>query len=161
MNNYQNFRSGLIYVIFFLRLSLSLSLAPQVRYDNSKKTYLMDSTDKPLTTSGSLPYSQTWSGTHTLTGNVTIPSGMSLIIEPGTNVYIPASKKITVQGELIAEGTISDPITFDKSGSSKWWGIKFEDSSDDNVCVLKHCTIQNASYGVYCYKASPAMPVKA
>jgi len=211
----------------------------------SKKTYLPDPTPKPLTYSGPLPYSQTWSvshtltgnitvpygmtltiqegatvnlngysltstggtiveqsnvtwqpenvklltgttlkghycsihiafanavsgqtvavgsGTHTLTGNVTVPANIALIFEPGATVNIASSKKITVQSTLIAEGTFSQPITFDKSGSSKWWGIKFEDSSDDNVCLLKHCTIQNASYGVYCYKASPAIPLMA
>jgi len=109
------------------------------------------------TTSGSLTHDEAWCNTHTLTGNVTIPSGITLKIKPGTVVYIPPGKRITVQGTLIAEGTSSEPITFDKSGSSKWWGIKFEDSSDDENCILEHCNIQNASYGAYCYNASPAI----
>ena len=134
---------------------LTQSIPAKARYNASKKTYLPDPTPKPPTYSGTLPYNQTWSGTHTLTGDITIPSGMTLTIEPGTIVFTPANKKITVQGALVAEGTSSEPITFDKSGSSNWYGIKFEDSSDDDECVLKYCTIQNASYGAYCYKASP------
>ena len=125
------------------------------RNDTNDKIYLPDPTAKALTTSGSLPYSQTWSGTHTLTGDITIPSGMTLTIEPGTFVSIPSGKKITVQGTLAAEGTSSEHITFDKSGSSNWYGIRFEDSSIDYECNLEYCNIQNASYGVYCYKASP------
>ena len=27
-------------------------------------------------------------------------------------------------------------------------------TSDDDVCVLRHCIIRNAGYGAYCYKAS-------
>lgn len=107
------------------------------------------------TTSGILSHNEAWCNTHTLTGNVTIPSGITLWILPGTQVYIPSGKKITVQGTLIAEGTASERIYFDKSGSSKWYGIKFENSSDDDDCILKYCTIQNASYGAYCYKSSP------
>ena len=221
--------------------SCSQSIPAYNRYFMGTKTYLSDPTSKPLTYGGPLPYSQTWSGSHTLTGDITVPSNMTLtiqegatinlngysltstggtivaqsnvtwqpenvklltgttlnahycsihiafanavsgqtvkvgsgahtltgdvtvpanialIFEPDATVNIAAGKKITVQSALIAEGTIYDPITFDKSGSSKWWGIKFEDSSDDNDCILKHCTIQNASYGVYCYKASPAI----
>ena len=110
------------------------------------------------TTSGTLPDHEVWHGNFQLTGNVTVPQGKALIIHRGANITIPANKKITVQGTLIAEGTTSEPITFDKSGSSKWWGIKFEDSSDDENCFLQYCTIQNASYGAYCYKSSP--PIK-
>jgi hypothetical protein len=112
---------------------------------------------KNNTTNGSLSDHELWQNIHTLTGNVTVPSGITLKISPGSQVYIPAGKKITVQGTLIAEGTSSQPITFDKSGSSKWWGIKFEDSSDDDDCILEHCNIQNASYGAYCYNASPVI----
>jgi hypothetical protein len=110
------------------------------------------------TTSGTLSNTEIWSGSFQLTGNVTVPQGKTLLIAKGANITIPANKKITVQGTLIAEGTNSEPITFDKSSSTKWWGIKFEDSSDDENCFLQYCTIQNASYGAYCYKSSP--PIK-
>jgi tetratricopeptide (TPR) repeat protein len=111
----------------------------------------------PPTTSGTLTRNETWSGTHTLTGDVTIPSGITLTIAPGTHVYVPSGKKIIVNGTLIAEGNVSQYVFFNKSGSSKWYGIKFEDSSVDAACSLEYCTIQNASYGAYCYKSSPAI----
>jgi hypothetical protein len=137
--------------------TISQNIPARDRFDNTIKTYLQNPTFKPITTSGSLLCSEIWFGTHSLTGNVTIPSGITLTILPGTQINIPAGKMITVQGTLIAEGTSSEPITFNKSGSTKWWGIRFEDSSDDENCILQYCTIQNASYGAYCYNASPAI----
>jgi hypothetical protein len=41
------------------------------------------------TTSGTIITSETWSGTHQLTGDVTIASGAKLIIQPGTTVVFP------------------------------------------------------------------------
>ncbi|MBD3376147.1 hypothetical protein GF406_14015, partial [candidate division KSB1 bacterium] len=70
----------------------------KARYSFNKKTYLTDLVPRALTYSATLPYDQTWSGSHTLTGDITIPSGVTLTIEPGTYVNIPAGKKITVNG---------------------------------------------------------------
>ena len=124
------------------------------RYFNEEYTYLPNPVIRPPQYGGTLTYDQTWSGTQTLTGSVTIPSGVTLTISPGAVIRIPSGKKIIVQGTLVADGA-TNGITFDKSSSSKWWGIKFEDSSNDSECILKFCTIQNASYGAYCYKSSP------
>ncbi len=41
------------------------------------------------TTSGILNGQETWSGTHTLTDNVTVASGASLVVSAGTTVNIP------------------------------------------------------------------------
>jgi len=137
--------------------NLTQNIPAHVRFGYTKKTYLADPTPKPLTYSGTLPYSQTWSGTHTLTGDITVPSGITLTIAPGTYVNIPAGKKITVEGILIAQGTESEPITFQKSSSSSWYSLKFEDSSIDSDCILDHCIIKNASYAIFCNNASPTI----
>ncbi|MCL4708743.1 right-handed parallel beta-helix repeat-containing protein [bacterium] len=107
------------------------------------------------TTSGTLTENECWCNTKTLTGDVTVPSGVNLTILPGTTVRVPAGKKIIVNGALIAQGTPADSIIFDKSGSSTWYGIVFEDPSTDNNCILEYCTIWNCSYAVYCNSASP------
>ena len=52
------------------------------------------------TTSGTLNGQETWSGTHTLTDNVTVASGASLVVSPGTTVNIPFGKHIDVQGGI-------------------------------------------------------------
>ena len=107
------------------------------------------------TKSGNLPYNEIWSGPVTLTNNVTIPAGDTLTIEPGATINVPAGKKIIVKGTLIAKGTSSQRIRFNRSGTSRWYGIWFENSSDDQKCILEYCNIINAIYGVYCRSASP------
>ena len=54
------------------------------------------------TTSGTIT-TETWSGNHQLTGDVTIASGAKLIIEPGTTVIFPNGTYLDVRGNLCAE----------------------------------------------------------
>ena len=64
------------------------------------------------TTSGTLAADEVWSGTITLTGDVTVPKGITLTIEPGTDVICPARSDDTAGGsitsltELIVEGSL-------------------------------------------------------
>jgi RHS repeat-associated protein len=63
---------------------------------------------------GTLAASETWSGSrvYQVTGNVTVPSGVTLTIQPGAIVKFSANTGITVQagGSLIANGTVAQPI---------------------------------------------------
>ncbi len=70
------------------------------------------------TTSGILNGQETWSGTHTLTGNVTVAPGASLIVSTGTTVNIPYGKHIDVQGAICVAST-SCGASSDGSASSK------------------------------------------
>ena len=54
------------------------------------------------TTSGTITTSETWSGTHQLTGDITIASGAKLIIQPGTTVIFPNGTYLDVRGNLCA-----------------------------------------------------------
>jgi hypothetical protein len=54
------------------------------------------------TTSGTIITSETWSGTHQLTGDVTIASGAKLIIQPGTTVIFPNGTYLDVRGNICA-----------------------------------------------------------
>ena len=54
------------------------------------------------TTSGTITTSETWSGTHQLTGDVTIASGAKLIIQPGTTVIFPNGTYLDVRGNICA-----------------------------------------------------------
>ena len=64
---------------------------------------------------GTLSTSQEWRGyqVYTITGNLTIPSGVTLTIEPGAIVKIADNCSITVNsgGTLNALGTRAQPIT--------------------------------------------------
>jgi tetratricopeptide (TPR) repeat protein len=117
-----------------------------------------------------------WSGTQIVQGDVTVDSGATLTISPGTNVLFANGAKLTVNGTLNAIGTSTDTIRFDKTlGSSTWGGIQFTPGSSGSV---QYCSISNATnaislngtstpviandriyncsnYGIYCYSASP------
>jgi len=54
------------------------------------------------TTSGVISGTETWSGTHTLSGDVVIASGSKLIIQPGTTVIFPNGTHLDVRGNLCA-----------------------------------------------------------
>ncbi|MBU0962207.1 MAG: right-handed parallel beta-helix repeat-containing protein, partial [Proteobacteria bacterium] len=91
------------------------------------------------TTSGSLTEDETWTGVVTLTGDVTIPAGMKLTVEPGTTISFQSlsddqsaggdasRSELIVNGELTAIGTEASPITFTSTAASPargdWGGI--------------------------------------
>lgn len=96
--------------------------------------------------------SGTWSGEIHLTGDVLVPIGEVLTIEPGTSVIADGYFEITALGNFIAQGTESGRITFtvaDTTGYSNyeipeagaWKGITF---SKTNVVKLNYCDF---SYG--------------
>ena len=109
------------------------------------------------TTSGTISSTEVWRGNIALTGDVTINSTGKILILPGTTINVNSGKKIQVYGTLKAVGTAGEQITFDRSGASNWYGIKFEDSSDDAECILEHCVIKHCSYAVSCNYALPTI----
>ena len=52
------------------------------------------------TTTGLLNGQETWTGTHTLTDNVTVAPGASLVVNAGTTINIPFGKHIDVRGAI-------------------------------------------------------------
>ncbi|NLH95593.1 MAG: hypothetical protein GX449_05985, partial [Synergistaceae bacterium] len=91
------------------------------------------------TTSGSLTADEIWSGVVDITGNVTIPSGFSLIIEPGTVIRFSDGTGLHVYGRLDVAGTSESPVTFTSSSTDPakgvWSGVYFYDSSLDQSMV--------------------------
>jgi len=113
----------------------------------------------PPTTSGTISKNESWAGTLTLTGNVTISSGVSLYILPGTTVKFNSGKSLNVYGILDAQGTEVAPIFFTSSqispSAGDWYRIYFGNSSVDASCKVKYCDIKYAQYGIYCNRANP------
>ena len=58
------------------------------------------------TTSGTITGTETWAGTHTLTGDVTIAPGAKLIIQAGATITFPNGTYLDVRGSLCA-GVVS------------------------------------------------------
>ncbi len=75
-------------------------------------------------TSVSGPYfsNTIWNATgspYNLIGDVQIPNGVSLTIEPGVEINFNADYEILIKGDLIATGTISLPIIFNGNTNGK------------------------------------------
>jgi len=74
-------------------------------------------------------------------GDITVPTGQMLTIEPGAVVSFQSWYSLTVNGTLLADGTASEPILFTGTDSPGWLGIRFVGASDssllDNVIVEK------------------------
>jgi parallel beta-helix repeat protein len=98
----------------------------------------------PYTLSGTLQRYETWSGSVTLTGNVTVPSGITLTITPGTIVTVGSGKKLSIYGggSLIVNGA-----TFQGNGSQGYWNsISFYANSSGSI---QNSTIKDAQAGIY------------
>lgn len=87
---------------------------------------------------GALAGNTTWSpagGPYRVNGNLTIPSGSVLTIQPGTTVYFDNGAGITVNGQLIAKGTETQRIRFTRvpGGTAIWAGFQFTNARQANV----------------------------
>lgn len=125
-----------------------------------------------LFTLGSTTFAQTFvtnpigSGIWTLAGSpyivqtqVTVPAANVLTIEPGVIVKFEPAMKMTVNGQLIAAGTIGAPIIFqavdtvnwsnDATTDGGWNGIHFHQygGGGTDQSRLEYCTIEDGKYG--------------
>ena len=80
------------------------------------------------TKNGVVVGTETWSGTHTLTGDVEVAEGAKLIINAGTTVNVPAGVFLNVKGAICAgdaacgatQGSQSSPVRFLWGTPSNW-----------------------------------------
>ncbi len=96
--------------------------------------------------------SGTWSApTVNLLGDVTVPAGQTLTIQPG--VTINFSSGLTVDGTLIVQGTASQPIVMQSSTSTPWSGITVGTGAgitSTNQFTLSHVKILDvAQFGIH------------
>lgn len=125
-----------------------------------------------LTKSGVLTRDEAWSGTVIVTGDVTVPKGVTLTIEPGTIVKFETEDdqskfarqhgrsfkcELIVKGILVAKGTPEKMIVFTSNAENPkegdWYGIRFEEGYEDSLCILDYCRIEYAKNPIY--KPSP------
>ncbi|MHC4500567.1 MAG: hypothetical protein ACYS21_15820, partial [Planctomycetota bacterium] len=76
------------------------------------------------------------SGPWYVMGDIIVPAGVTLTIEPGTTLFFDTGTGIIVQqgGRLIAEGTEYERIRLTRvpSNGSRWDGIQFDQTTEDN-----------------------------
>lgn len=76
------------------------------------------------TVSGAITSDQTWTGAITLTGEVTIEAGVTVTIEPGTELSANEGVALRVRGTLEAVGTETSKISMlPSTGAIAWAGI--------------------------------------
>jgi len=91
-----------------------------------------------------------------MVGDVTVPAGEGLTIEPGVEIYARKHYEpdglftLKVYGQIIAEGMAEDTIVFASAEAEPdyddWGGIKFINCRDD-TSVISYCRVENAKYG--------------
>lgn len=81
-------------------------------------------------------------------GDVTIPPGENLSLEPGVIVFFSGYYKLTVNGSLLARGTPADSIVIDrKDANSSWHSIRIEGVSPGiDSTIFEYCRIEHAQY---------------
>ena len=77
---------------------------------------------------------------HHVTSSISIGSGATLTLEPGVHVVFDANVQISVSGSLVAQGTETDSVIFEKGASAQWTGI-----SSYGTVNLAYTRISNTS----------------
>ena len=82
-----------------------------------------------------------------VTSELYVPSDQTLIIEPGVTLQFQnPGVGLTVDGTLIARGTVDRPILFTSDKAVKqpgqWRSIVFRDSSVDTNTVMEYCQVE-------------------
>ncbi len=119
--------------------------------------------------SGVISTNTTWSlanSPYVVVGNVLIEQGISLTIEAGTQIKFDNDKYIKVEGFILAEGTISNRISFTSNSinpsKSSWKGIVIRPTGGSQFNANKeyqsgtkivNCDISFANKGIYVYGA--------
>ncbi len=120
-------------ILFSLLLALVISLLPvsQVKPASAGATGCV-----PGPHHGTLTTSETWcaaNNPHLVDNVFTVPSGVTLTIEPGVRVELTSGGNIGVAGSLIAAGSIEQPIIFTSNllapAAGSWQGIMAVDGS--------------------------------
>ncbi len=82
---------------------------------------------------------------YVVTGDIAVPRGRSLTIEPGVEVRFAGHYGLTVgyRATLSAVGSEAEPVVFTAVDTDEgWFGIRFLNTSDDDV--LRYCTVEYA-----------------
>jgi parallel beta-helix repeat protein len=95
---------------------------------------------------------------YVINGDLRVPAGDSLLIEPGVELRFGASSSFIVDGILIAQGTEEDSIFFTANGASptpgSWNGVFLYNAP---ARTLRHLVISYASTGVTCDGGAPIL----
>ncbi|MFH1011241.1 MAG: right-handed parallel beta-helix repeat-containing protein [bacterium] len=135
------------------------------------QVFTINTTMSPVALQG-LPLSGSLSGVvgpgyYHVVSNISIISGDSLGIQPGTTFLFDGPYSFSIYGTLLAAGTESDSILFTTdtlTNPDRWRGLRFHSGSSGSMlayCLIEHGLAVgdwqcNRGGGVYCDSSSPA-----
>ncbi len=91
----------------------------------------------------------TWTNTtaYVLIGNVTVPVGCTLTIQPGTAIRADPQVRLYVNGVLEANGTATESISFDTNVTNQaWGGVQFNKTS--KASYLSYASLDMVDHAV-------------
>ncbi len=148
-------KSSTIFLVIMLALSLTV---PALAAPLSSETSVAGGDVSGTWDAAGSPY--------LIQGDITVPSGETLTIDPDVEVLFQGWYKLTVNGTLIADGTESEPILFGGGHpTAGWLGVRFVGASD--VSLLNHAIVENGRAtgadpfnkggGIYIENSSPTI----
>jgi hypothetical protein len=78
-----------------------------------------------------------------VTGDLTVPEGSRLTLEPGVRLVFMGHFKLAVHGRITARGTAASPIVFTANNPTTGWaGMRLAATSDDGEDTFEHCIFE-------------------
>lgn len=108
---------------------------------------------------GELTEDTTWSGAVIVDETVVVPDGRILTIEPGTVVLMEDANSLIVHGQLLANGTESEPIRLTHYGDgTAWKQIMFVEAADSRLahCIIEYSACEGDHKDYYDNDCNPA-----
>lgn len=120
-----------------------------------RAAFLLSSIPAPVadtTRTGPIERSETWRGVVRVSGAVSVPPDLSVVVEPGCRVVAEGGEacQLVVEGTLVAHGTEAAPIEVGTEGTASWEGIQVR--GERASASLRHVRVRGARMGVYCLK---------
>ena len=114
--------------------------------------------------SGEVTDHATWSGDNLLQGTVRIQTGVVVKVQPPARLLMDAGAVLRVEGQLLADGTETDPFQITSAVAGGRWGrLLFSRAADSR---LRHCVVERADcageqqdyYDNDCNEPTPPLP---
>ena len=94
-------------------------------------------------------------GTYEVVGDIRVPPGQTLTIEPGTEFLHSGHYTWQIQGSFVAQGVEGDSIMFVRQNAEedhKWGGLRFDQSATGSLidyCVVEYAKNPMVPYLIY------------
>lgn len=110
---------------------------------------------------GTMNSDHTWSpdfNAHIIVGDITVADGVTLTLEPGTNVLFTGSPSLLVNGTLMAVGTPSAPIYLGPAAGASWSQLHIGGGApDSDDSHLRYVIIQDNATGLWVENSLPTL----